>query len=499
MGRKKLNGQSGSILVIAVVLSFATVLLGLTFLTSATLLQDKVSSEISLLQSIYDAYAFAMVGVADKISGRPHHAGFRSYYDKNYGDYRIIAQGERDVEYGLSTSLRILGMGKSESFGLENRKDVLIEFAYETYADWLYISSKERDAYRNEIIRFWTPDTLDGKVHSNDTIHISMYQDRPVFKKRVTTTSRYIDPPYNNARFDKGWGYRDSIVFPDQAYEIRNNSAYNWGTGSGLGSDSITEITFSGRNIYRRYCGPYEITSDSACGDGDLQVIRCDPPYIQAAPYITTPPSGALFIRGKVWIKAARGLPDNRNGQYWAQDTCFHPRQDSSWRSEGFEGQLTVASSDTMIITDHLIYKRSRANNSVPSSIDSCPDVLGLISENYIMIGEDAGDTVYVNAAMAAIRGSISVQDIYENFPPGWDNERQSLFIWGSLAQRNRGIVRTTDNPDGHVRGFREKDYHYDIRLKENPPPHFLPTLQSKITYMEDFYQDVNFQEGGGD
>jgi len=94
-------------------------------------------------------------------------------------------------------------------------------------------------------------------------------------------------------------------------------------------------------------------------------------------------------------------------------------------------------------------------------------------------------DTIYVNAAMAAINGSITVQDIYEY---GQTNEKQSLFIYGCLAQRNRGLVHSSYN--GGLRGFIEKDYHYDYRLQKYPPPHYLPTRQNPKVYYEDFYDE---------
>jgi hypothetical protein len=59
------------------------------------------------------------------------------------------------------------------------------------------------------------------------------------------------------------------------------------------------------------------------------------------------------------------------------------------------------------------------------------------------MIHRQVGDKVYINAAMA-LSGSISVQDIYWYTQPGGLNPKQSLFVWGSLSQRNRGIVLTT-------------------------------------------------------
>jgi hypothetical protein len=166
---------------------------------------------------------------------------------------------------------------------------------------------------------------------------------------------------------------------------------------------------------------------------------------------------------------------------------------DGTFPSQGFSGQLTIGSADTMIIPDNLIYKHARANNSIPG-IDSCRDVLGLVSEDYIMVGRLVRDTVYINAAMAAVRGSISVEDIYWSTAPLWDNEKQSLFIWGSLAQRNRGLVHTHE-PNYHLRGFIEKDYHYDTRLMDHPPPHFLRTAREELQFIEPLFSDG--EEGG--
>jgi len=216
-----------------------------------------------------------------------------------------------------------------------------------------------------------------------------------------------------------------------------------------------TEITFDGNAFHVRYC---EIDTGGN--------FACYPPYIQNAEAFPIPNSGAVFVNGKLIIKAARGTVDLTDGQFI---------------SSGFSGRLTVASSDTMIIADNLIYSCANADNSVPSNINTCGTVLGLISENFIMIGKDVNDTVYINAAMAAINGSITVQDIYAYW--NLDNEKESLFIYGSLAQKNRGIVHTSHL--GHYAGFIQKDYHYDTRLQRYPPPHFLSTRAQNEIYYE--------------
>lgn len=454
--RRRAESQRGTVLVMATVLSFAMFFLGLMYLGSVQSLQKDISLQLSDSQAYFALYA----GIADREvevrtgNGYYNPGSWVNYYGLT--SYRgSVKLGQiNNYNYGYSTGYTITGEGVSSyhGWGGNSSRTLYKSFEISTYADYLYLSDVERDPVRNDIIRFWSPDTLDGKVHSNDTLHIS---GAPRFMKRVTSSSSVIDPSNTYARFDEGLALNAAVItFPDQADAIRNHNGYpGWGTSD---PDSATEITFDGRFIYRRYCG------EDSSGN-----FTCDPPQIRLGFLAEIPPSGALFIEGKVLVKANRG-----NGDIF----------DGSFESLGFEGKLTLASSDTMIIPDNLIYRFANDDNSVPTTIS---DVLGLISENFIMIGENVGDTVYINAAMASINGSITVQDIYRY---GYFNEKQSLFIYGSLAQRNRGLVHSSYN--GGLRGFIEKDYHYDTRLRTNPPPYFLPIQDGPSIYYEEFYDN---------
>lgn len=467
MSSFKSDKEKGSVLVMAVVLSFAMFVMGLSFLASVDTFEKAISREVSETQSIYTGQTDNIIKVTQVKRGDiyPTSMGeWTPFYLQNW--YRSQVSFTNNLDDGLFLSTArgyyVVSNGRSTFYG----SDIMFETTVttyqiqETFADYLYITDKERDPVRNEIIRFWTPDTLDGKVHSNDTLHI---MGSPRFMKKVTSSASYIDPPNNQAQFDEDfYPNADKIFFPDQADDIRNLSyKRNFGTFAPDSVDSFTELTFNGRNIHVRYCGPYVEEIDT--------VLKCLPPYISAPAEIFQVPDaiGALFVHGKLIIKANRDNPD-------ILDTNFY--------SDGFEGRLTVASSDTMIIWDNLIYKYANADNSVPTDID---DVLGLISENFIMVGDGVGDTVYINAAMAAINGSISVRDIYDyGYGPPNNNEKSSLFIFGSLAQRNRGIVHTSHGNWG-VRGFRQKDYFYDTRLQKDPPPHFIKVRENNVIYFE--------------
>jgi hypothetical protein len=456
------KGERGSVLVMAAVLSFAMFLLGLTYLGFTNQIMMETEELLALEQDHYARYAgltMANTYARTNNPGSNYHGGLTKLCEGVHYDSYIYFGGYEGGFFSIEANYMLVGVGYvNRHSGVERRSESFRSIKLETFADYLYLSNIELDPVRGDTIRFWTPDTLDGKVHSNDTLHI---MGSPRFMKKVTSAAPYIDPPNNNATFDEGLTLNSRvIVFPHFADSIRHYTGYHgWGTFS---PDSATEITFDGPRIYRRYCG-LEINPPDT-------TIKCTPSTILPdADVFDIPRSGALFIEGKVFIKADRSGPDEL-------DPNFHSR--------GFEGRLTVASSDTMIIYDNLIYRYANPDNSVPGTISEIRDVLGLISENFIMVGEDVADTVYINAAMAALNGSISVQDIYKY---GVFNEKQSLFIYGSLAQRNRGIVHTTyDN----VRGFIEKDYHYDQRLQQYPPPHFVPTGNHMSIYSEGFFDD---------
>jgi hypothetical protein len=485
------RNDRGSVLVMAVMFAFISVLLGVTYLSFAVNLHDSVSGKIRDKKKLFNAYTGALKGVTDHISGIQQHGWKKFYTERNnqknvdYIDYRIDNVYGNEIEYGTEKTVLITGLGWSHYDGLDGYAQVNVNFGYETYADYLYISHRERDTVRHDDIRFWTPDTLDGKVHSNDSIRVEEFFDRPVFKKRVTSSmTTYVDPPGNHARFDVGRRVlsRSAIHFPDQADILRDHAGLILATGS---VDSLIQIVLDGNIIRWRRCGLRDING--------FDSIACYPSTIAASNQAAIPSSGVIWVIGKLWVSASRGRGDIMDGEIPERRTTMP----DAFISAGFNGQLTILASDTLIISDNVIYKYARPNFSVPTTMDTCSDVLGLVSEKFIMFHRQVRDSVYVNAALAAVAGSISVQDIYWYTYPGRRNAKVKLFIFGSLAQRNRGIVHTSfpcGEPDCE-RGFDNKDYHYDVRLSNFPPPFYLPTLDQEIS----FFESEQEMGGGGD
>jgi len=273
------RNQKGFVLVTAVVFSFATVLLGLAFLGTAERLYRTVSRQYIEIKSTYDAYGGLGAAFAYDIERGGYGLEYRSpeiaWYDNDSYQFEIIPAGSHSIEYGTSYNTRYIVDGHSNGYEWDFVNSITSASIRESYADYLYISYTEHDSLRKATIRFWGADTLDGKVHSNDWITV---MQNPLFLEKVTSCSSYIKPIGNQAILRKGFDQRPPIEFPDQAHRIRQYNVYRqpggdfWGT---YDQDSITEITFSGPFIYRRYCGPDTNNYDS---------IRCYPEVIADAP-----------------------------------------------------------------------------------------------------------------------------------------------------------------------------------------------------------------------
>jgi hypothetical protein len=69
----------------------------------------------------------------------------------------------------------------------------------------------------------------------------------------------------------------------------------------------------------------------------------------------------------------------------------------------------------------------------------------------------------------------------------GSGSPRGTLTLYGGIVQENRGPVGTLDN-DGNISTGYLKNYSYDKRFIDNPPP-FYPPIANKLQWS-------NWQEG---
>ena len=494
--RRRLTANTvGSVLIMAVIFSIVIVLLGTAYLKYVDFQRLAISYDILSGISKYAAHASETRSLAGNPSGGMNYeSDIEDFYQGDGYEVKtnFELQSSNDVErWGFSTTTNFVVIGKGYVYSNEFGDNVIYaEVSHgassTSYADWLYITDRETQSYRpagQDTIRFWGPDTLNGKVHSNDKLH---FQDRngywPVFEEKVTSCSLRFSPAnaaqYVEFRAGYQLGYQ-KLDFPIYADSVR---AYNYYPGLGdTSSLTVSEITLEPDYfIYR--------TRPATPGSRNQSSFTF-PVSIYDAPHYAYPPTKALFIEGEVWITAAKG------------QLHYNRLAGDSLTLHGFRGQLTIGASGDIIIPQDVVYESSNPDGSVPME---STDLLGLISEKHILVWRGCTGTVKITAGLGAIgllpqpdtilanrcsngvlpddavNGTISMDGINCY---GLNNEKQQLTIWGCLIQRERGLIHTSYQ--GGLRGFISKDYKYDFRFRRTPPPHFFKTKAHGNYYVE--------------
>jgi hypothetical protein len=134
------------------------------------------------------------------------------------------------------------------------------------------------------------------------------------------------------------------------------------------------------------------------------------------------------------------------------------------------KGKATFGSSGDIRIKNSIVYKNKNT------------DVLGFVAENDIIINKDPYSTenVEIDAIMMAISGSFYVADYSIGIPRG------TLKIFGGLIQNERGPVGTFNSSTGSVTTGYNKNYEYDTKLINTPPPNYPTTGNIRVLCVKD-------------
>ena len=124
------------------------------------------------------------------------------------------------------------------------------------------------------------------------------------------------------------------------------------------------------------------------------------------------------------------------------------------------KGKVTLATEGSIYIDNSITYN------------DENRDVLGIISEKDIIVNTDpyTKKDIKIDALLMAINGSFYVYNY------NYGIYRGTLKILGGLVQYSRGPVGTFNSDTGLVITGYNKDYNYDNKLKNIPPPNFPTT-----------------------
>lgn len=342
--------------------------------------------------------------------------------------------------FGYMRRYKIVSVGSAGSLN-QTLTNIL---QVDNYARYIWFTDGENYGYSN--VWFWDQDHLNGPTHTNGQFNIAGHNPGPIFDGEVRsvsdqinyynnghniTSSNTTNSPYDTPAFNGGITLgANAINMPRQATYLRSASTSGGLRLSGnsavvLNSNGTMNVTNWG--YYSAHCG----TSCKSCCTLVNQPL---------------PANGALFVdSGDLTI------------------------------SGSLSGRLTAGSSGDIVIPGNLVYANDPRIN--PGSTD----ILGLISERDVMISANAAYNLEINASIMALSTSFMLENWWTGSPKG------TLTVYGGIIQDQRGPVGTFNGFSGQKLTGYSKNYTYDSRMLNSPPP-FYPTTGDYIT--------LSWQEG---
>ena len=327
------------------------------------------------------------------------------------------------ADQNTSTYIKQYTIRATGSYGPATRR-LEIQVRMNTFGKYAYLTGDEGIG----TIWFITGDVIEGPLHSNDQIAI---YGSPTFLGRVTSSAASFRQGGNyNPTFVEGYQLNAPPVhFPTQQEIIDNYWAVN---------DDPPQLIIDARFGKR--------ASIKFNADGTIT-------------YNVWHWEGSGSSRHKVYdIHNAVANLDDLNGIIFVK---------GSVRVRGtVNGQVTLIATKNIVITNDLIYADADA---VGRPNPTCDDILGLIAMRNVIIADTPPNRndVIIDGAVLALNRSFYVQHYDEGSPRG------TIHLWGSLSQLVRGPVGTFSS--WGTTGY-QKDYHYDNRFLNTPPPYFPTT-----------------------
>jgi len=408
---------------------------------------------------VTDAYG-AVVGRVDVWTAPDNiNEGGTGFADFNYVDVGAI--GKVDI---------LTAEGEEYSI----RDSVIVTVKLLNLSQFLYLTNMETTIF-GEVIKFWGADTLDGWVHSNDTISMmgGGGGPGPVFYDHVSTTAPFINVISGQPQYLGGppWlNYRE-IQLPSMATEVRN-AASSMGlffTDDGtFQNDLASRLVFNNNQGWTLYQWDIGVPWDSTIA---MPVQSGGPPTWQAI-FVEGYLEIKGIVRGQVTVGAAgNSLAMGKNCirlvddlRYWMADSIYGTFNDTTGN---FTDIMGLVSEGDIVVANTYANGRNNGKFATPTGMWR--------------------QSILIDAAMVALGESFTFEDQNDNYlweystgfiSPTYQDERGDIRIVGSVTQNRRGYVHRNNHgaPGGGPAGGTGygKQYHYDARFDYMAPPYFI-------------------------
>ncbi|WP_245723504.1 hypothetical protein [Paramicrobacterium humi] len=367
-----------------------------------------------------------------------------------------------------------------------------------------------------DTIQFASGDTMNGPMHSNDTLRLcGTFNGEVTTGDPGTSGSNYIascsNPRFNYGKPKSG----QTIGMPETNSEMKKEVRTDLGDDvpqPGCLYTGPTSIVLNGDGTmtvhspftkFTRVAGDGATsgTKPSECGTpgtdsnqlgssggAKINVLDENLVYVQNVPSVS---SNKNYTRNGSWPD---GFTCKSGGSGWTLGSLAYPMADEKVPSldpahygcrngDAFvkgtlSGAMTIASENYLYVTGDIKYK------------DAGSDILGLVGNTAVFVWNpytctswntdwrgnrttcrSYGFTMAKNRTISAAILSVAHSFTVQNYDVG--SSRGTLTVKGAIAQKFRGPVATTGNT-----GY-DKDYNYDDRLRYTAPPKFLSPVST--------------------
>ncbi len=330
------------------------------------------------------------------------------------------------------------------------------EVMTQSFAQFIYFTEDEHLPNSSTPVWFCSADYIDGTAHTNGQLNI--FGD-PTFGGRITSAFGGPDDPDPDH---------------DPSFLYYNGSFWNHLESAGPTNAPYDEPVFE--EGYELGASAIELPQYL----DDLQAIATD---------------GGVYLDGSYQIELGREVDGQpmigyvsyrRGGGRWTDvdissfNGVLFVTGDVQIRGT-LDGMLTVASGGDTYLLGDVVYHDA---DPVEGPNEGCDDVLGLVSEENIIIEDNYPNSngLNIHAHLMALGTSFMAQHYNTGSPRG------TLTIHGGVIQEFRGAVGTgtIQGDEVVIRTGYAKNYHYDQRFSAvQPPGYFLTGMYEKLSWRE--------------
>lgn len=405
------------------------------------------------------------------------------------GSYSALIYPSASNPGALQKSYLIIGTG-TDATGTRTR-EVIVQVRAQSFALYSYFTDEETSPVTSGTIWFYARDRLYGPVHSNDQLHISWDSTAadPIFYGTVSSAADSVAWQPQAPRTTRNWrrvlqGGQDALTLGvdeiplPETSNLQRDSA--WGTDFGFPSSTGVYLPTLGSDvsagIYINGDCQLQFAVDVSSGDqiinitvgGNTTAITVNLDGNQTTVDLPGPggvttysgiPNGAIYSTGNI-TSLSGTLADN---VYSGSEITVR----NAWTIS-----TDVAAGKDITITGDLKYQTEPMPNQPmthPNNLRAA--CLGVIADN-IMMASGCPNNLTIDGVLLSL-GSFYYQ--------AWDSiKRNNLNILGGIIQRQRGPVGTFNSNNVHLTGY-NKNYRYDTRMGDYPPPFFPTTGQLDV------------------